>query len=215
MAVVTPAATLQDPANSRPDQEPRWLLNSRHRITVEEYHRILEANALGIEPRVELLEGVIVEKMTKNPPHNLACDLVQHILSALLPRGYFLSMGTPMTIEEHQGEPEPDAWVLRGERRDYAARRRTPADAALVIEVADTSYGYARFQKALTYAASGIPTYWIVDLNHRRLEVHSDPGGEGAEAYYAQTRIHGEEEAVPLVLDGRPVGSLVVREILP
>ncbi len=191
------------------------LMDFRHRITVEEYHRIVDSGAIGPEPHVELLEGVIIDKMTKNPPHNLTCDLVQHLFSALLPPGYFLSMGTSMTIEDRQGEPEPDAWVLRGEIRDYTGRRRTPADSALVIEVADTSYELDRYQKSFTYAASGIPVYWLIDLNRRRIEVFSHPGGQGAEAHYAQSRIHAENEEVPVVLDGREHAVVPARELLP
>ena len=42
------------------------LMKARRRITVEEYHRIVDSGVFGPEPKVELLEGVIVEKMTKN-----------------------------------------------------------------------------------------------------------------------------------------------------
>jgi len=187
----------------------------RHRITVEEYRRIVDSGAFGPEARVELLEGVMIDKMTKPPPHNLTCDLVQHVLSAPLPPGYFLSMGTSMTIEDRQGEPEPDAWVLRGAIRDYTGRGRTPADCALVIEVADTSYELDRHQKLLAYAASGIPVYWLIDLNRRRIEVFSHPSGQGDEAFYAQSRIHTEDEEVPVVLDGREHAVIPARELLP
>ncbi|WP_165230455.1 Uma2 family endonuclease [Aquisphaera insulae] len=193
------------------------LMASRHRITLEEYRRMAEAGVLGLEPKVELIEGMLVEKMTKNPPHNLACDLIQEVLSAFMPAGYFVSMATSMTIDDRQGEPEPDAWVLRGTRRDYAGRARTPADSALVVEVAESSYGLDRGVKAAVYASCAIPIYWIVDLNRRRLEVLTKPAPirEGAPAAYEDVRVFEADDEVPLVLDGREVGRLVVREILP
>jgi len=94
--------------------EPRTkgsLFDFRHRITVEEYHRMIEAGTFGPELQVELLEGVIVDKMTKKPPHVLATDLLDELLHQLLPRGsgYCISMGNPVTIEDRDGEPEPDA----------------------------------------------------------------------------------------------------------
>jgi Uma2 family endonuclease len=201
-------------------KEPRTkgsLFDFRHRITVEEYHRMIEAGTFGPELQVELLEGVIVDKMTKKPPHVLATDLLDELLHQLLPRGsgYCISMGNPVTIEDRDGEPEPDVTVLRGNLRDYADRRRTPADAALIIEVADTSYDYDRFDKWVTYAAAGVPVYWILDLNRRRLEVHTEPAGQGAAASYARTQFYGPDEEVSLVLDGREVARLAVREILP
>jgi Uma2 family endonuclease len=201
-------------------EEPRTqgrLFDARHRITVEEYHRMIDAGVFGPEPRIELLEGVIVDKMTKKPPHVLATDLVEELLHYLLPRGcgYAISMGNPVTIEDRDGEPEPDAMVLRGRLRDYTGRRRTPADAALVAEVSQTSYNYDRYDKWLTYAASRVPVYWILDLNARRLEVHTEPTGGGEAANYARTEFYGPDDEVPLVLDGREIARFAVKEILP
>jgi Uma2 family endonuclease len=126
-------------------------------------------------------------------------------------------MSNPITLEERNSEPEPDASVLRGQARDYKDRRRTPTDAAVVIEVAETSYPLDRHQKSVIYAASNVPVYWIVDLNRRRLEVFTDPVAEppGSAAYFAQTRVYLEAEEVLLVLDGREVARFAVREILP
>jgi Uma2 family endonuclease len=196
---------------------PASLLEFRHRITVKEFHRIIESGALGPEPHVELLEGVIVAKMSKTPPHNVATDLIQHLLNRLLSAGFFASMGNPVTIEDRDGEPEPDVSVLRGQIRDYAGRERRPADAALLIEASDTSYAYDRYQKLPVYAAAGVPLYWILDLNRRRLEVYAKPITPSQEtpAYYAETRIYNENEEVPLILDGREVARFAVREILP
>jgi len=44
-----------------------------------------------------------------------------------------------------------------------------------VCEVAESSLGYDRGAKAVAYAASGIPEYWIIDLDTRTIEVRSDP----------------------------------------
>jgi Uma2 family endonuclease len=212
-AVIGPAKLESPPTPSS------TLFEMRHRITVEEYHRMLDSGIFGPEPKVELLEGVIVEKMTKKPPHIIATDLLDERLHHLVPRGcgYFVTMGNPVTIEDRDGEPEPDAGVYRGSIRDVASRPRTPADAALLIEVSDTSYNYDRYTKWVTYAAARVPVYWIVDLNRRQLEVHTESTGEGEGegAVYARTQIFGPDDEVPLILDGREVGRFPVREILP
>lgn len=169
----------------------------------------------GPAPRVELLEGVIVESMTKNPPHNLVSDLVDDYLRRLIPAGYFLSVDTLLSIENRDSEPEPDAMVLRGQLRDYTARRRVPGDAALVIEIADTSYEIDRFEKWRTYAGAGVPIFWILDLNRGRLEVHHDPKGTGEQAHYAVTRLFDRDDEAPLILDGREVARLSAKEIFP
>jgi Uma2 family endonuclease len=201
-------------------EEPRTqsaLFDVRHRITVEEYHRMAEAGIFGPESRVELLEGVIVDKMTKKTPHVHATDLLDDLLHHFLPRGsdYFASMGNPVTIEDRDGEPEPDAMVLRGRLSDYAGRRRTPTDAALVIEVSDTSYRYDRFDKWVTYAGAGVLIYWILDLNRSRLEVHTEPSGQGETASYTRTQVFSPDDEVSLILDGREVARFAASEILP
>jgi len=212
------ATTVIEPAKLESQPTPSsTLFEMRHRITVEEYHRMLDSGIFGPEPKVELLEGVIVEKMTKKPPHIIATDLLDELLHHLVPRGcgYFVTMGNPVTIVARDGEPEPDAGVYRGSIRDIASRPRTPAHAALLIEVSDTSYNYDRYTKWVTYAAARVPVYWIVDLNRRQLEVHTEPTGEGEVAVYARTQISGPDDEVPLILDGREVGRFPVREILP
>ncbi len=214
------ATAVIEPPKAEPRPEPgTWqvLMERRHRITVDEYHRMIDSGAFGPEPRVELLEGVIVEKMTKKPPHIIATDLLEDLLHHLIPRGngYYITMSNPVTIEERDGEPEPDGGVYRGNIRDIATRPRTPADAALLAEISDTSYDYDRRVKWVTYAAARVPVYWIVDVNRRRLEIHTEPTGEGETAGYARTQVFGPDDQVPLTLDGREFGRLVVGEILP
>src|SRR5262249_27971779 len=116
---------------TRAIEEPRSksvLLDVRHRITVEEYHQMIESGAFGTEPRVELLEGVIVRRMVSSPSHSLSCDLIPCVLRDQRPTGYFISRRCPLTVHDRDSEPEPDAMVLRGSPRDYAGRGRTSAD---------------------------------------------------------------------------------------
>jgi len=217
MATVTQPVPAIETLSPVQEESSGSLLDFRHRITVEEYHRMAEAGVFGPEPRLELLEGVLIDKMTKNPPHILATDLLEEPLHRLLPRGsgYCISMGNPVTIEDRDGEPEPDAMILRGNLRDYTGRRRAPADVALVIEVASTSYAFDRSSKWVAYAVACVPVYWIVDLGRRRLEIHSEPAGQGETAYYGLTQILGQDDEVALVLDGREIARFAVREILP
>jgi Uma2 family endonuclease len=200
------------------ESEPKpWipLMERRHRITVEQYHRILDSGIFGPEPKVELLEGVIVRRTVSNPSHSLSCDLIPCVLRDLRPEGHFISRRSPLAIRDRNGEPEPDVVVLRGKIRDYTDRERTPADAALLIEVADTSYDYDRYAKWVTYAAARVPVYWILDLDRRQLEVHTEPTGQGEAAVCSRAQIFGPDDEVPLILDGREVGRFPVKEILP
>ena len=66
----------------------------------------------------------------------------------------------------------------------------------------------------MAYAAAGIPTYWIINLNTRRVEVYTSPGG-GNEVGYAQREERTEADQVNVVIDGWVVGQIAVAAILP
>ena len=54
----------------------------------------------------------------------------------------------------------------------------TAEDCVLVIEISDNTLRFDQRVKLLKYALSGIPEYWILDLNKRRLEVYRVPEDE-------------------------------------
>jgi Uma2 family endonuclease len=168
-----------------------------------------DAGILGEEDRVELLEGLLVPKMTKNPRHRLATRRVRAALERVVPPGFYVDSQEPVTTGD--SEPEPDVSVVRGSDGDYADRHPGPADVALVVEVADESLSRDRGIKLRAYAAAGIAHYWILDLRGRRIEVYDTPSG-GA---YANQEIHAEEAEVALVIDDREVARLRVSEMLP
>lgn len=197
------------------------ILRRRHRITTDEFHIMAESGALGDEPRrFELIEGVIVERMAEGPEHMTSCDLVEHLLHLLhrlVPAGYFASMGHPVTIAAADTEPIPDAMILRGAIRDFASRRRTPADAAAIFEVSNTSLEDDQTIKAAIYAAAGVPYYYLVNIPERLVEVRSGivtPRG-GGPPRYGRLRRASPRSKVRLVLDGVAVGDFRAREVLP
>ena len=49
----------------------------------------------------------------------------------------------------------------------------------------------------------------------RVIEVFTEPTGPDPQPHYRQSRIYGPDEEVPLVIDGREVARLAVRDILP
>jgi Uma2 family endonuclease len=106
--------------------------------------------------------------------------------------------------------------VVRGVNSDYQDRHPGSADVGLIIEVADSSLP-VEHNKQSTYAAAGIPCYWIVDLVHRQLECHWVPTATQGEepAAYDRHEIIGAAESLRLVLDGNQVGTINVADILP
>jgi len=208
MSVSTPpdAPAIDRPPPAVPS-DPIW------RLSVAQYHDMIRAGILTEDDPVELLDGWLVSKMTKNPPHRVATYLLRRALEEVIPQGWHVDSQGAITLAT--SEPEPDAAVVRGEPRAYVDRHPGPKDVALVVEVADASLHRDRGFKRRLYARAAIPVYWIVNLVERVLEVYTDPTGQIDEPDYRQHRDYGPTEEVPLVVEGREVGQIAVSAVLP
>lgn len=183
-----------------------------HRLTVEEYHKMIQAGVLTEDDRVELLEGLLVEKMTQDPPHAGTVTRLQRRLSRLLPDEWLLRIQLPITLSE--SEPEPDLVVAKGPEDAYDQRHPVPRDVALAIEVADTSLDTDRELKLTVYARERLPAYWIVNLIDGSVEVYTNPRG-GRAPLYRQAQTFTREQTLPLVVAGKQLGKIAVAELLP
>ncbi len=87
---------------------------------------------------------------------------------------------------------------------------------ALVVEVSDTAQPKDRGLVS-TYAVGGIPVYWLIDIPDRRIEVYDGliAPKDGAAACYGRCTPYGPDAEVPVVLDGREVGTIRARDLLP
>src|SRR5438105_6396863 len=90
------------------------------RLTVDQYHQMVARGILTDDDPVELLEGWLVSKMTKNPAHRASTRLTLEALERVLPEGWYADSQEPVTLES--SEPEPDVAVVRGSTRDYLDR---------------------------------------------------------------------------------------------
>jgi hypothetical protein len=185
---------------------------SFYRLTVAQYHAMIEAGILTEADRCELLRGWIVAKMPPNPPHASTVTRLSRRLMRLLPDEWPVRVQCPITLRD--GEPEPVVAVVRGPEEAYRTRHPAARDVALVIEVAQSSLDEDREVKGPLYAGERIPVYWIANLVASRFEIYSDPKG-GRSPGYRRRQDYGPDAAVPLVLDGRIVAHLPVRELLP
>ena len=180
------------------------------RLSVAQYHRMIETGILAPEDRIELLEGYLVAKMPRNPPHDAVISLIlNRVLTPRLPLGWFARGQSAITTA--YSEPEPDIAVVCGSERDYFDRQPGPADMALVIEVSDSRLSNDRSVKARIYASASLPLYWIVNLVDHHLEFYSDPSAGS----YATRRDYAASDAVPLVIDRADLGPIAVRDLLP
>jgi Uma2 family endonuclease len=183
-----------------------------YRFSVEQYHRMAEVGILTENDRAELLEGVVIYKMTHNPPHDCTISLLQSELQARLPAEWLLRIQSSITLAD--SEPEPDLAVARGPARRYLQAHPGPRDLPLVIEVADTTLLQDRNDKGRAYARARIPVYWVVNLNTRSIEVYTAPRA-GRSPAYRHRQDHDADQFVPVVLDGQEIGLIPVRDVLP
>ncbi len=186
-------------------------IDDLHRMTVNEYERLAESGILD-DPQVELINGLLVKKMTKKPRHVSACEPVAGALEALLPEGWYIREQNPLPIPDYD-EPEPNIVIARGSRGRYATRHPGPGDVALVVEVADTSLGKDRGEKSLAYGRGGVPVYWIVNLIDNQIEVYSKPDRNSGD--YARYVVHAASDSVPLEIENAEAGRVAVSDVLP
>jgi Uma2 family endonuclease len=182
-------------------------------LSVSQYHQMIRGGILTDDDPVELLEGVLVTKMPKNPPHRLANELAREALARLIPAGWHINMQEPITTAD--SEPEPDLAIILGERRQYRDRHPGAGEIAVVIEVADATLVRDRELKKRLYARAGIPIYWIINLPERQIEIYTLPSSSAEEPDYQWRQDYSPTEEAPFVIDGQEIGRLPVLEVLP
>jgi Uma2 family endonuclease len=180
-----------------------------YQMTVDEYERLADAGFLN-DRRIELINGWLVRKMTTKPPHVVAVDAAREGIARLLPPGWWLRDEKPVRIPDFD-EPEPDISVVRGSRQDYLAHHPGPGEIEFLTEVSDTSLPWDRREKLLAYARAQVPTYWILNLVDRQLEVFTSPQSVG----YLSCEVLGPGDQAPVVIGGAEVGRITVADLLP
>lgn len=185
-----------------------------HRLSVAQYHAMIDAGILKSGTKVELVEGLLVRMpMSRNPPHDGSLGLLEDRLRRLLPDGWVLRGQKAVTLPT--GEPEPDVCVTVGPLDRYLDHHPGPAEIGLVCEVSDTTLRTDRRLKLRDYARAGIPAYWVVNLQSGEVEVYTDPHTPARRRpKYRSLVTFAAGQSVPVVLAGVPVGTVPVSDIL-
>jgi Uma2 family endonuclease len=183
------------------------------RFSVTEYHRLIEMGILTEDDNLELLEGYLVHKMTRNPLHDAAIQKGSRMWFRVLPPGWDLRVQSALTLTD--SEPEPDFAIVCGDEKAYVSHHPTPADIGLVVEVSDSSLPGDRDDKRRIYARAGIACYWIVNLNDQPVEVYTEPSTPGPDPKYAHRDDQRAGDSIPLLLGGTTVIQVVVQDLLP
>ena len=155
-------------------QQERW----RHRLTVDDFHKMGEAGILAPDARVELIEGEVIDMTPIGSRHAGLVKRLNDVLTRQVQGKAIVALQDPVVLGE-ESEPQPDLMVLHRREDYYAAEHPGPGDVLLLIEVADSTVAYDRDVKIPLYARHGIGEVWLVDLEEQRIEAYHHPqGGE-------------------------------------
>ncbi len=156
-------------------------------FTVDEFYRLAEGGFLGPNhPRLELLEGEILEPMPIGPVHAAAVTRLHSILTRRLGQGLIVRSQNPVRLTG-VSEPIPDVAVLRYREDYYQSAHPRPEEVLLLVEVSDSTLEFDVGRKARAYAEAGIGEYWVLDLAGERLRLFRLPeAGEFTETLIAR-----------------------------
>lgn len=158
-------------------------------FTADEVDAMVRAGIVGEDEPLELLEGVLETMAPQSDEHAWVLEeLVDRLRLAYADQR--VREQKPLNAGERD-RPEPDIAVVRGRRVKGQRQHPTAADTILLVEVSVTTLERDH-RKAGIYARAGAPVLWILDVEGRRLEVHTEPGAEG----YNVVTLLGEHEHV-------------------
>lgn len=160
-----------------------------HPLTGSDVDAMVRAGILAEDDRLELLDGVLVEMSPPGKEHSAAVRELTTLAAHLVGGRDKLQLSVQGPLELHAGcRPEPDLAVVPA----TAGWHAHAAGALLVIEVSMSSLALDLGAKAAAYARAGVPDYWVLDLEGRRLVVHRRP----VQGQYRDVVSMGELEAV-------------------
>jgi Uma2 family endonuclease len=176
-------------------------------LSIEEYLEMAEKGILTADDRVELIRGVIVEKMTPNSPHIACVARLNYLFSKLPDKTATIFVQSPVLVVPNS-VPEPDIAILKWRDDFYAGKYPAAEDVLLLIEVSDSTLADDRKVKVPLYAEGGVAEYWIVNIPEGIVEVYSDL----SEGSYRNVRRVGRGET--LSLPEGLMGAIVIDDVL-
>ena len=183
-----------------------------YRLSVDQYEAMIRAGVFTKRDRLELIEGLLVAKMTKGTMHSTASEKCRRTIERIIPPIWHVRAEKPVRVPGRASEPEPDLSVARGDIDAYKLRNPDAGEVPLVVEIAESSIVADRTEMARIYGGGGIPLYWIVNLVDGQIEEYSDPDPAGG--YRTRTDYH-PGQSISVTLEGLDLGKVAVAHLLP
>ena len=146
----------------------------RHRLTVDDFHKLASTGVICEDARVELIDGELIDMAPIGSRHAGMVYLLNHLLTTALSDKAIVGAQNPVVLGIHS-QPQADILVLRRREDYYRSSHPTPEDVLLLVEIVDTTGEYDRKVKIPLYARHEIPELWLVDLTKNCLEIYRTP----------------------------------------
>lgn len=169
----------------------------RVKLTVQAFETLERSGTFDNLAKTELIDGVIYAVNAQFVAHALAkTKFARRLGNALEAIGSELVEIVEATVAiSPVSAPEPDIVAARAAA---GTRAFLPVDAvALAVEIADSTAWFDLGEKAALYAQSGVPEYWVVDLQAHHVVLHWQP----TDSAYA------EQRTLPF---GTPIESITI-----
>src|SRR5215213_4258899 len=123
-------------------------------ISVKTYDSMIKHGILTENDNVELLNGAIIEKMSKGTKHTSATNLVTRFFYRHIDEKAVIRVQDPILLDDFS-EPEPDIVLAKPPIEKYLSQHPTPEDILLIIEVSDSTLHFDRNNKGEAYSRAG------------------------------------------------------------
>jgi Uma2 family endonuclease len=127
--------------------------------------------------RFELIQGELVQKISKKGPHiRSGMQVLIRLQRIFGPARVIPEPTVPISFGRSiTSAPEPDIAVLNCSFLDLDGERPSSSQLVLAIEISDKTLQHDLTVKRDLYARPGIPEYWVADVRAQRLIVHREP----------------------------------------
>ena len=185
----------------------------QRKFTVREYRRLMEAGIFHPALRTELVEGWVIDKMTRGPRHDSCLQRSAETQQKRLSDRWRIRLQSAIVLDD--GEPEPDLVIVPGPAGRFDHEHPRPHEVIMLVEIADSTLQYDRGPKLRDYARNSIAQYWIVDLLSRTVEVYQNPSGATDLPRYSSFNQLSAGQMIPLIFGHEQLDPIAVDELLP
>jgi Uma2 family endonuclease len=196
--------------------------NPQLRLTVQQYHAMIEDGIVQEGAPFELIDGRIVCKNQAAAGDDPISIGDRHIwcvtklgkLSAQLELlGCYMRTRQPISLPPYN-EPEPDGAIAIGDEDDYLDHKPTAKEILCVIEVADSSLAYDQIVKGRIYVKAGLPLYVLLNLPEECVEVYRNPNRRRGAYAPAEILTIADMLSLPTGVKGKMV-TVPLKRLLP